>query len=85
MKPEEFEIGMSVFSDAEDSGYREYIVKETSVQHHDNGKTVDYVKVVSTKGHWTSHHKAENLFKTHEEANASRKLKLKWFVQNIQI
>lgn len=75
MKLNEFEIGMSVFSDDEISGYQEYIVKETSVQHHDNGKTVDYVKVVSAKGHWTSHHKAENLFKTQEEANASRKLK----------
>lgn len=74
MKPEEFEIGMSVFSDAEDNGYREYIVKKTNIQHYHNGVMVDCVKVVSKNGHWTTH-KISNLFKTQEEAKNSRKLK----------
>lgn len=75
MKPNEFEIGMSVFSDDEISGYQEYIVKETDIQHYHNGKMVDYVKVVSAEGHWTCHHQISNLFKTQEEAKNSRKLK----------
>lgn len=75
MKPEEFEIGMSVFSDAEDSGYREYIVKKTNIQHYHNGVMVDYVEVVSKNGHWTTHHKISHLFKTEEEAKQSKKLR----------
>lgn len=75
MKPNEFEIGMSVFSDDEVSGYQEYIVKETNIQHYHNGVMVDYVEVVNAEGHWTCHHQISNLFKTQEEAKNSRKLK----------